>query len=555
MKKAVFSCLLNLMPRQSAVIAVLAGLWFIFSTPSDAAIVTINGTQTYQIIDGFGVNANHRSWTNSELQPAIDALIDQAGMTLFRVIFDKTDWESTNDNTNSDVMNWSYYNSIYGAPKFEKLWGLMGYLNQRGITNGLTLNFQGNGPAWLGGTNLTPGLENEWAEMITSLLVYGRNTRHLQFTLVGPENEPENGPDAVQGIQVVNSTQYITMMHQLALMLDANGLGDMRFVAPDLANGDYSGTSGTNWLAQIMSDPVIMAKLAYFGEHSYLAGGGNSIGVDNFLQQSAYPDRRFWMTEFNVWCSSCENGSGGATDWASFRGAAEYLLAHLANGASAGFIWEGYDSYYLIHDIWSYWGLLKVDNINAVPKTYTPRKTFYTIAQISKFVRPGSHRIAVNGSVSPLVLLAFNHPDTGQITLTGVNTSGSTVSLSGTLTNLAPISSLALYYTSSTTNLAFKTNVIVTSGVFTTTVPADCVFTLSGFPPRLAVSPMFTNGIQNLILSWPGALTNYALESATNFNLSSWSVVTNSPQFGGFQQSVILAPSGQRQFFRLHQKN
>ena len=78
-----------------------------------AGTVTINGAQTYQVIDGFGVNANHRSWNNNnELKPVLDALIDQAGMTLFHVIFDNNNWEASNDNSNPNVMNWTYYNGI-----------------------------------------------------------------------------------------------------------------------------------------------------------------------------------------------------------------------------------------------------------------------------------------------------------------------------------------------------------------------------------------------------------------------------------------------------------
>ncbi len=443
-------------------------------------------------------------------------------------------------------MNWSYYDTVYSTPNIEKLWDLIAYLNQRGISNQLTLNFQGNGPSWLGGTTLTVGYEDEWAEMIASLLVYARNTRHLQFGLVGPDNEPDNTPDPVQGIQVVNTAQYVTMLHQLALKLDANGLSDLRFVAPDLAYG------GTNWLSQIMNDPVVMAKLAYFGEHSYLASGGNSAGVYDFLRQSAYPDRRFWMTEFNVWCPSCESGGGGATDWTYFRGSAEYLLAHLANGASAGLLWEGYDSFYLIHNAWSYWGLFAVDDIHAVTKTYTPRKNFYTVAQISKFVRPGAQRIGVNGSTSPLTLLAFYHPNTGQLALTGVNTGGSPVALSGTLTNLPSVSSMDLYYTSSSTNLRHSATVPVANGTFAAIVPADCVFTLNGYyVPSLAVSLLTTNETTSMVLSWNSSLTNYVLESTTNLNLPSWLSLTNTPQQNSGQQNVTITPVIQRQFFRL----
>ena len=88
-----------------------------------AGTLIINGAQTYQVIDGFGVNANHRSWTNNELQPVLDALIDQAGMTLFHVIFDNNNWEAANDNSDANVMNWTYFNTVYSAPEFPETLG------------------------------------------------------------------------------------------------------------------------------------------------------------------------------------------------------------------------------------------------------------------------------------------------------------------------------------------------------------------------------------------------------------------------------------------------
>ena len=115
-----------------------------------AASVTIDGAQTYQVIEGFGVNANYWSWNSTDLQPVLNALIDQAGMTLFRVIFNEG-WETTNDNSDSNLMNWNYYNALYSTTEAQKLWGLVECLNQRGITNGVMLNFQGYGPSWMRG--------------------------------------------------------------------------------------------------------------------------------------------------------------------------------------------------------------------------------------------------------------------------------------------------------------------------------------------------------------------------------------------------------------------
>jgi hypothetical protein len=42
----------------------------------------IDGSQAFQSIDGFGVNANSASWKNGELRPAIDMLVDQLGATI-----------------------------------------------------------------------------------------------------------------------------------------------------------------------------------------------------------------------------------------------------------------------------------------------------------------------------------------------------------------------------------------------------------------------------------------------------------------------------------------
>jgi O-glycosyl hydrolase len=478
-----------------------------------AANITVDGSQTYQTIDGFGVNANYYSW-GEDLQPVLDGLIDQAGMTLFRVIFNEG-WETNNDNGDASVMNWDYYNAVYGGPDAQKLWSLIGALNQRGITNGIMPNFQGHGSAWMVdySNTLPNGYEDEWAEAVASLLVYARNTRHLQFSVVAPNNEPDLGSE---GIRIPTAARHLAAQRALVRKLDTNGLSDFRIVGPDRSN------SGTNWLPEMLGDPLVMSKVGHFGLHSYSSGGGGSGGVYDLLQGSAYPDLTFWMTEFNVWCNVCENGPSGTNNWDYFRGTAEYLLAYLANGASGGLVWEGYDSYYPHHARWSFWGLFAVDNTNAFPRTYTPRKNFYTLSQITKFVQPGARRIDVSGSADPFSLVAFYHPDTGQLTITGANADPSPAVLSGTLSYLPPIASLELYYTDSTTNLFHSATVPVTNGTFDVTVPADCVFTLTGFDPAgISVSVVITNPLDGAGFSAPASIPIQAIANTTTGLLSS----------------------------------
>jgi O-glycosyl hydrolase len=474
-------------------------LLLLMSLPARAATISVDGTQTNQVIDGFGVNANHRSWNGTELRPVLDALIDQAGMTLFRVVFDETNWEAINDNTNSAAMDWTYYNTVYGSNTFSRLWDMTAYLNSRGLTNGVFFNFMGRGPAWLGGGTLTAGQEDEWAEMITSLLMYARNTKGLQFKLIAPDNEPDISNEGI----TMSAARYTNCLHKLALKLDANGLSDLRFVAPDLAGNDAS------YRNAIAADSTIMAKLAHWGVHSY----GSSAGIIND------PARTYWVTEFNVWCNTCDSGVRGTYDWNYCRGTAEYLLNHLVNGAAGGIVWEGYDSFYLHPpSTWSFWGLLSVDNENVTPKTYTPRKNFYTLAQISKFVRPGAQRVEMTGSTAPFSpLLAFKHTGLGQVTIVGINNSVSSAILTGAVSALPAVASLDLYYTSATTNLARAGSVPVNSGTFTATIPANCIFTLTG---AAAISVAITNPANGAAFTPPATIPIQTVASTTNASIT-----------------------------------
>ncbi|HVV02199.1 MAG TPA: hypothetical protein VHH88_12600 [Verrucomicrobiae bacterium] len=455
-----------------ATLAAFAAWVLLLSYPVSAASLLIDGSQSYQTIDGFGVNANHRAFDDS-LKPVIDSLIDDAGMTLFRVVYDNADWEQANDNSSANAINWSYYSNIYTSPEFQKLWGLMAYLNEKGITNGVMPNVQGFAPGWMGYQNLTRGKEAEWAEMIGSLLVYARYSNHLAFSIAGPNNEPDL-PGS--GIGIASGTQYTLTLHKLGQVLDRNGMSDLRFVGPDRSQSD------TNWLPDLLKDSYVMGKIAHIGLHSYADNGGGSWGVDDFLRRSAYPDLNFWMTEFNVWCNPCQDSISGTNSWEYARDSARYLLNHLADNAAAGLVWDGYDAQYLHNyddqPFWSYWGLFAVDDTNAAIKTYTPRKTYYTLSQISKFVRPGAKRIALQSDDPTLSLLAFRHPATEVLTIVGINPNDTETTLSGVITNVTDVASLDLYYTDASNNRLHAGSVDIVDGAFSIVVPANCVFTL-----------------------------------------------------------------------------
>ncbi len=512
----------------------------LLAKPADAASIAINGATTYQVIDGFGVNLNSQSWTNDDLKPVLDAFIDQAGMTLFEVIIGNSNWEASNDNSDPNVMNWTYYNSVFNAPYFQKEAGMMAYLNQRGITNGAIPKVGGPLALWMGGLTLKPGFENEYAETMAALFFYMRNTQHLQFTEVRAVEEPDIQYTGV----TMSSAQLVTAMHDLGLLLDANGMSDLRFTGPELA---YA-SSATAWISAMMADPYLMSKVAHYGVHSYLNETADASGIYNFIKQSKYPNIPFWMTEYNVWCTSCQNGTGPDNSWSYAQGSASFLLTLLSQGAAAGIVFEGYDSQYGGYDAttgltlplgpWSYWGLFGVDNVNATPKTYTPRKAFYTFSQVSKYVRPGAQQIGVSGSATPFQLLAFYQPVSGQLSIVGVNTSTSAAALSGTLASLPTISSLSLIYTDSSTNLNPSATFPVANGAFTATIPANCVFTLTStnaFQP--SVSVQLTNPVNGAYYIAPATIPLQATAATASGSITNVAFFAGSTALGQASQA------------------
>jgi O-glycosyl hydrolase len=452
-------------PFPLALLVWLVAFAVLLPPPLFAAVaISVNGAQRFQTIDGFGVNANSASWNNGELRPALDMLVDQAGATIWRVIIDDLDWETTNDNSDPNTFNWTYYNSVYTSAKFEKLWSTIAYLNQKGITSQLMLNFMGPAATWMGGSQITASAEDELVEMISSAVYYGRITRGLQIGLLAPMNETDW--DGIEGPQV-GSTQYVRILHKLAQKLDAIGLGGIRLVGPDTADVN---TGVNTYIAEMMRDSVVMAKVNRFGLHNYSGATG---GADAFIKSSAFPDRGFWMTEVSLIGD---------------------IISMVRQGPAAILVWDAYDSVYN-HATLAGRGTTPPNDAgngpallayNTTTKVYTPRRIFYDCAHLFKFVAPGSQRIGASPSSGSVTIDAFHHQGTGQLTLFGRNTSTTSQVLTGTLNNLTGVTSFRFYQTSAAGNLQQGSDVSVGGNTFTVTVAANSTFTLTtaGQGPR-----------------------------------------------------------------------
>lgn len=442
----------------------LAGLLRPGDVQAANVTLTVDGAQRFQRIDGFGVNANPKNFMFSDLRPAIDQLNGTLGATLWRVdIYGTSTWIDQPSHLNA-----SYYPVIYETAPFQALWQTLAYLNSRGAT--VVLSASGVLPVWMGGTYLDSTMEDQFVEMICSVVDYGRRVKGIPITMLSPLNEVDQGPPEGPNMDQV---QYARVLGKVQARLQALGYSDVRLMPPDISNVTNAGP----FISPITADDGLMASIDHFSFHSYSGSAGN---VDSLLKGSPFPNSTFWMTEWSEATTDgfLDNGAPVADEWAFARTMTDDLIALLNQGPTAVLAWDAWDN---VHDHCgcgqlSHWGLLALDSTNY---TYSPKKRFYTNAQVFEFVPAGWQRIGASPNDSSVNVVAFSDTSGSHVTIVGHNTAAATSSLTVSLANLASASTLHWYETNSSENLVQKSDVSVVGGTFSVDVPADSFFTFS----------------------------------------------------------------------------
>jgi hypothetical protein len=463
---------------------------FVFSTytySQQNIKMAVNGLNRLQTIDGIGVNINSRSWKEDELKPAIDLLVDSMQAKIFRVIVETPkEWEDVNDNDDPFVYNWKYYDSLYATAKFTSVWKTIAYLNKKGISHNIMINLMGYLPAWMGGETVDPKQEDEFVEMFVSFLQYARNNQHLKFGLVAPFNESDIQKEGPR----LNEFRYVAIMRKIIMRVKQSGMNDIRFVGPDAAGMN---NSVDRYIPEMMKDSLIMSRISRFAVHSY---SGYYAPVDSLIKHSEFPDKKFWVTEWNAWRDGLDDGIMTAYNYQFAAQCMGYLLDLLKNGAAAAMVWEGYDSYYDHHapSLFSYWGILGYNKEN---KTYTPRKHFFAISQISKYVTPGSWLIELQSSDSKAPALAFFNPSRNAPVIVGLNPYNKAAKIEISLDNFPGIESVRLIFTDSLNNLKTqKTYLPGKNGKLKIVVPANCIYTLVAEPATTSGAGTLNNKLK-----------------------------------------------------------
>jgi glucuronoarabinoxylan endo-1,4-beta-xylanase len=411
----------------------LIGLW---ATPvwAQTSTVAFEMSNVQQNIDGFGVAGSQHPLPSAYADQLFTLQPGGLGLTFIRVGFD-TDGPGP-EGYNSDFYQFSdaVAASQRGAKVIVCPWSALPAYK----TNS----------AWIGG-HLGSTHFGDHATRLTTFLD-DLHTRGVNAYAVELQNEPDFGTtDSSMLYTTGEMTTYLGS--NLGPTLAARS-PKPRVIFPSVATWSGAWAYATAALADGTAGPYVDLVSA----HQY-------GGVDAY--QGVRP---VWQTEMS--------GTADVFDATITHGltVAKWIHDALTTGGASAWFW--------------WWGIgTGTDNEGLIgssadtPPTYTYTKRLYTMAQYSRFIRPGWVRVGVSNSGVPanVSVSAFRANNDSGAAIVVINTSGSSVSLTVTMSGIT-FGTMTPYITSATQNLEQQGAATVAAGSFTYSVANNTVTTFVG---------------------------------------------------------------------------
>ncbi|RPF32990.1 glycoside hydrolase family 30 beta sandwich domain-containing protein [Streptomyces sp. TLI_185] len=432
--------------------------------PAAATSATINGSTTYQPIDGFGFSEHFGRaaiMNGSQGLPAarqreiLDLLLNRttgAGLSILRLGIDSgiqpTDPGGPNatptytwDGIDKGQVWLAKQAKAYGVNRFyADAWTAPGYMKTNGTdANGGTL-------CGLSGATCPSG---DWRKAYANFLVqYARfyGQEGIGVTDLGFTNEPD-----------------WTATYDSMRLTPAQAVEFTKVFGPIARRAGYKVTccDSFGWDQEKAYSSAIEADATARGLVTTHTGHTYASKVDGPLPTK----KRTWMSEWSpdgtTWNENWDDGSGydGFTVASAIHDA-------LTKGNTSGYVyWYG-------ASVGATRGLIQMDG-----DSYHVSKRLWAMANYSRFIRPGATRIGATTSDSDLNLSAFRNTD-GTVTVVALNASTSATPVTFGLKNTGIGKGTATpYLTDATHSTAQQQTVAVSGSALTATVPARSLVT------------------------------------------------------------------------------
>ena len=262
---------------------------------------------------------------------------------------------------------------------------------------------------------------------------------------VSVQNEPDFIPTGYEGCGW-NGTQFLQFMKN-----NAPAVGVPVFM-PEAAGFNHSLSDPT------LNDSVAASHVAFIGGHLY----GTSPTSYPLAQSKG---KELWMTEYLI----NSPGSGADMD-TSLKGAIATAksINDCMNASMSAYVW-----WYIVR----YYGPIDDGTKGGVAGSITRKG--YVMAQFSRFIRPGFTRVYTTSSRGSASISAY--VKNSKIVIVAVNGGSASVEQTFTVNGLTgAFESVTPYITSGAKNCEQQSDVAVSSGTFTTTLPDSSITTFVG---------------------------------------------------------------------------
>ena len=429
-----------------------------------ATTATVNGSTTYQPIDGFGFSEHFgraaimngsQGLSAAKQREILGLLLDRgtgAGLSILRLGIDSgiqpTDPGGPNatpkyvwDGVDKGQVWLAKQAKAYGVNRFyADAWTAPGYMKTNGTdANGGTL-------CGLSGASCASG---DWRTAYANFLVqyakfYGQEG--IGITDLGFTNEPDW--TATYDSMRLTPAQAVEFTKVLGPVANAAGY---KVACCD----SFGWTQQKAYSSAIEADATARAYTTTHTGHTYASA------VDGPLPTS----QRTWMSEWSpngtTWNENWDDGSG-------YDGFTVASAVHdaLTKGNTSGYVyWYG-------ASLGATRGLIQMDGDN-----YHVSKRLWAIAGYSRYIRPGATRIAATTPDGNLKLSAFRNTD-GTLTVVALNAGSAALQVSYSLQNTGITTGTATpYLTNGSNSMAQQSAVAVSGSALTTAVPARSLVT------------------------------------------------------------------------------
>lgn len=389
-----------------------------------ASICTVDTDTVYQEIDGFG-GINLPEWagsdmTDAQVQKAFGNGDDELGFTILRV------YVSDDSNSWSLAVPTAKRAQALGATIFATPWNPPS-----------SMRINGDGTLTGGKYQLRSDKWEDYAKHLNSYIKY-MNKQGVNLYSVSVQNEPDYAEDWTYW----SASDLASFIAKYGKTVTSGT--SAKLMSPE------SFQYRKDIYYPILNNQTALNNIGVWGTHFY---GTQRSGMN--FPQLENSGKHIWMTEVYV-----PNSSSDADTWPEALDVSENIHNGLVEGNLSAYVW-----WYIRR---SYGPMKENGKIS---------KRGYCMAQYSKFIRPGDHRISATESPESNIYISAYKNNSNRVAIVAVN-KGTSDCIQQFYLNGKTISDIDRWRTSQNENLAKTENLQITDNTsFWANLPAKSVST------------------------------------------------------------------------------